>query len=95
MNDAINLIDDILKNMEYIRLLLSAGHKYVTPLHTFNMVIEKLNKLKNMLDINYLTPEQIREAVIRLENSEDSNFSYNLSSKKFLPHTASSKYSGL
>jgi len=67
MNNFVKLVDDILGNMEYIRLLLKEGHKYVTPLNTFDLVIRKLNKLKVMLDTDYLTPEQIREAVRRLE----------------------------
>jgi len=67
MNNFVKLVDDILGNMEYIRLLLEEGHKYVTPLHTFDLVVRKLNKLKVMLEDNILTPEQIVEAVKILE----------------------------
>lgn len=67
MNNTIKLIDDILKNMEYIELLLTEGHKYVTPLNTFNLVVKQLNQLRVILNTEYLTPDQIREAVIRLE----------------------------
>ena len=67
MNNAINLIENIIKNMEYIELLLTEGHKYVPPLNTFNLVMRQLNKLRVMLDTEYLTLEQIREAVRKLE----------------------------
>ena len=75
MNNFIKLVDDILKNMEYIRLLLEGGHKYVTPLHTFDLVVRKLNKLKVMLEDNILTPEQIIEAVRRLEKQRNPDIS--------------------
>lgn len=64
--NGVKLIDSILKDMEYIGLLLS-DRKYVSPLNTFNLVIGKLNKLKVMLDTEYFTPDQIREAIRRLE----------------------------
>ena len=67
MNNAIKLIEDILKDMEYIELLLKEGHKYVPPLNTFNLVMKKLDKLKSILENEYLTPEQIMEAVRKLE----------------------------
>ena len=69
MKNAINLIDDILKNMEYVRILFKRD-KDITPLHTFDLVVKKLNKLRVMVDTEYLTPEQIREAVIKLEKSD-------------------------
>ena len=79
MSNAIKLIEDIIKNMEYIELLLTEGHKYVPPLNTFNLVMGQLNKLRVMLDTEYLTPEQIREAVRRLEKPiERDPFKYNL-----------------
>ena len=67
MNNAIKLIEDIIKNMEYIELLLTEGHKYVPPLNTFNLVMNKLNKLRYILENDILTPEQIMEAVRKLE----------------------------
>ena len=67
MENPIKLLDNIIKNMEYIELLLTEGHKYVAPLNTFNLVMKRLNRLRVILDTEYLTPEQIREAVIRLE----------------------------
>lgn len=67
MNNAIKLLDDIIKNMEYIRLLLTEGHKYVVPLNTYNRVMRQLDKLKGMLEDNILTPEQIMDAVKILE----------------------------
>ena len=70
MNNAIKLIDDILKNMEYVRLLFKRDEG-ITPLHTFDLVVRKLNKLKVILDTDYLTPEQIREAARRLEKPKE------------------------
>jgi len=67
MENPIKLLDNIIKNMEYIELLLTEGHKYVPPLNTFDLVMGQLNKLRVILDNEFLTPEQIREAVIRLE----------------------------
>ena len=62
-----NLLDDIIKDMEYIGLLLKAGHKYIPPLNTYKLVMNKLEKLKYMLENDILTPEQIMEAVRKLE----------------------------
>ena len=70
MENPIKLLDNIIKNMEYIELLLTEGHKYVTPLNTFNLVMGKLIRLRVILDtgcLHSITPDQIREAVIRLE----------------------------
>ena len=69
MENPIKLLDNIIKNMEYIELLLTEGHKYVTPLNTFNLIMRQLSKLRVILDTEYLTPDQIREAVIRLKKS--------------------------
>ena len=66
MKNAINLIDNILKNMEYVRLLFKRDEG-ITPLHTFDLVVKQLNRLRVILGTDYLTPDQIREAVIRLE----------------------------
>ena len=66
MNNAIKLIDSILKNMEYVRLLFKRDEG-ITPLHTFDLVVRQLNQLRVMLDTDYLTADQIREAVRRLE----------------------------
>ena len=67
MEDTIGLLNNIIKNMEYIGLLLTEGHKYVPPLNTYNLVMKELERLKYILENNYLTPEQIREAVKILE----------------------------
>ena len=79
MEKAIGLLDSIIQNMEYIGLLLREHHKYVPPLNTFNLVMDKLNRLKVMLENDILTPEQIMEAVRRLEKpvkpDEDIGFS--------------------
>jgi len=64
MNNAIKLLDEISKDMEYIKLLLTEP---VPPLSACGSVIWKLAKLRGMLDNEFLTPEQIREAVRRLE----------------------------
>ena len=50
MKNAINLIDDILKNMEYVRMLFKRD-KDITPLHTFDLVVKQLNKLRVMVDV--------------------------------------------
>ncbi len=70
--NGVELIDSILKDMKYIGLLLS-DRKYVPPLNTFNRTVRKLEKLRTMLDTEYLTPEQIREAVRRLEKPIESD----------------------
>lgn len=67
MSNAIKLLDDIIKNMEYIKLLLTEGHKYVVPLNTYNRVMGKLDKLKGMLDNEFISEEQIRKAIKILE----------------------------
>ena len=67
MEDTIGLLNNIIKNMEYIGLLLTEGHNYVPPLNTYNLVMKKLERLKYILENNNLTPEQIREAVRKLE----------------------------
>ena len=46
---AIFLLDNIINNMEYIKLLLTEGHKYTQPLNTYYLVIKRLNELKTML----------------------------------------------
>ena len=55
MNNAIELLESIEKDMEYIRLLLTEGHKYILPLNTFNRVVFKLDKLKDMIDKGGIT----------------------------------------
>lgn len=46
---AIRLVNDIIKNMEYIKLLLVEEHKYIAPLNTYYVVKTRLQELKDML----------------------------------------------
>jgi len=67
MNNAIKLVENIIKGMGYIKLLLNDGHRYVVPLHTFNRVMGQLEELRGMLDNEFLSEEQIRKAIKILE----------------------------
>jgi len=44
------LLNSIIENMEYIKLLLVEGHEYVVPLHTYNLAMKQLNELKDILE---------------------------------------------
>lgn len=49
MKKAIFLLDNIINNMEYVKLLLIEGHE-LPPLDTYYLIIKRLNELKSILE---------------------------------------------
>lgn len=49
---AIKLVNNIIKNMKYVRLLLTEGHKYISPMNTFYLTMVRLEELKKILEGN-------------------------------------------
>jgi hypothetical protein len=50
----IKLVNNIIKNMEYVRLLLVEGHRYISPMNTFYLTMVRLEELKKILEGNEL-----------------------------------------
>ncbi|GAG58735.1 unnamed protein product, partial [marine sediment metagenome] len=44
----ISLINNIIEDMEYIKLLLIEGHDYTPPLNTYYLVLKRLEELKDL-----------------------------------------------
>ena len=58
-NECTQLVDNIRKNMEYLKLLLIEGHQYAAPLNTYNLIIKQLDKLREMLVFTHLVKDPI------------------------------------
>ena len=58
-NECTQLIDNIRKNMEYLKLLLIEGHQYAVPLNTYNLIMKQLDKLREMLVSIHLVKDPI------------------------------------
>jgi len=55
MKNPVKLVENIKKNMEYLKLLLIEGHQYAVPLHTYDLVRKQLETLQDMLAFIHLT----------------------------------------